>query len=338
MMQDIEDFCKKFVSEINEKEKQKVHDEISAGSRPSKDYFIMLVLSVMIATLGLLTNSATVIIGAMLVSPLLTPILGISLGAIKGDLHLFRQGIESEVKGITLALGIAIIITLILPNTTITNEILSRTHPTPLDLVIALASGAAGAYAICRKNISTTLPGIAIAVAVMPPVSVVGIGVALKRPDVAFGGLLMFAANVIAINLAGSFMFWLMGFSPRWSKWAEKKTMDQLKTSAILLLIILVPLAWIMWESINTANTEVTVERVLNSQIEGIEQARLVEYGFEKGGNGALKISATIDSPKEITLEKTDEMRIALEKNIGTKVELDLKVNEVKWIKAGYTS
>ncbi|MEW6328816.1 MAG: DUF389 domain-containing protein, partial [Candidatus Micrarchaeota archaeon] len=118
MLRKIEESSKKFLGEMDEDEKQKICEEINAGSRPSRDFFIMLVLSVMIATLGLLTNSAAVIIGAMLVSPLLVPVLGISLGAVKGDLRLFWRGINAEGWGILLALGVAIIITLLLPNTT----------------------------------------------------------------------------------------------------------------------------------------------------------------------------------------------------------------------------
>ncbi|MEW6329736.1 MAG: DUF389 domain-containing protein, partial [Candidatus Micrarchaeota archaeon] len=208
----------------------------------------------------------------------------------------------------------------------------------PLDLVVALASGAAGAYALCRKNISAALPGVAIAVAVMPPLSVIGIGIALKMPNIAVGGALLFAANIIAINLAGSFIFWLMGFSPKLSLSAEKETRSRLKTSAVLLLVILVPLAWIMLDSINTANTRTTVERVLGAQIEGIEQARLVEFGFETGRSGALKVSATVDSPKKITQEKADEMKVALEKNLKTAVDLDLNVNEVTLLKSEHSS
>ncbi len=249
---DIKSELGKYLGSISDEEKDAVYKEISGGSHPTNEFFIMLVISAIIATIGLLTNSVAVIIGAMLVSPFLIPVIGISLGAVRGDVALFRRAIEAESKGILLVIALVILLTLLIPNASITSEILLRTHPTPLDLVVALASGAAAAYALSKKSIGAALPGVAIAVAVMPPLSVVGIGFALRRPEVAIGGLLTFLANVVAINFAASAVFWLMNFSPKISLTAEKETMSRLKTSAVLLLIIPLPLAWIMWGSVNT--------------------------------------------------------------------------------------
>ncbi|MEW6528968.1 MAG: TIGR00341 family protein [Candidatus Micrarchaeota archaeon] len=331
-MNDIENFLKRFITEINDERRVEVYNEIKDGSKPSRDFFIMLSIATVIATLGLLTNSVAVIIGAMLVSPLLMAVLAISLGAMKGDILLFWDGMQGMAKGAGLSLLIAIIITLLVPNQNITAEILARIRPTPLDLLVALASGLAGAYAICRKNISAVLPGIAIAVAVLPPLSVVGIGVATRRLDVAVGGGLMFAANVIAIDFAASFIFWLMGFGPRLSLISEKEMMNRLKTSIVLLLLILIPLAWVMYESINKANTEATIEQVLHAQIDGIEYARITDFNYEWQNNG-LKISATLESPKDISQDKANEIKIALEKNLRTSVNINLKVNQVKLLK-----
>lgn len=336
MMAEIEGFFRKFIKEISEEEKTEAYEKIKTGIVLSNDFFVMLVLAIIIATLGLLMNNTAVIIGAMLVSPLLTPVLAISLGVVRGDVELFRRGLESEIKGAVLAVIVSIIITLIMPGPIITSEILARIRPTPLDLFIALASGAAGAYAMSRRTVSATLPGIAISTALLPPLGVIGVGIALKMPEIAIGGTLLFLANIIAIDFAASFVFWLLGFSPKWSVETEEETMKKLKVSTILLLVILIPLGWFMWESIRTAETQATIERVINAQIEGIEQARLVEFDFELN-NGFMKISVTIDSPKAIMQEKAEEMRVALEKHLKTAVDLDLKVNEVTWIRAEHT-
>lgn len=335
---DIKSVLGSYLGSISDKEMDKVCEEISNGSHPSKEYFIMLIISAIIATIGLLTNNVAVIIGAMLVSPLLTPVIGISLGAVKGDFVLFRTAIEAEAKGIAIVIALVVALTLLVPNAAVTSEILLRTHPTPLDLIVALASGAAAAYALSKKNIGATLPGVAIAVAVMPPLSVVGIGFALRRPEVALGGALTFIANIVAINFAASAIFWFMNFSPKWSLSAEKEIMKKLKTSAVLLLIILLPLAWIMWGSVNADSTKATIETVLSSQLDGIPQSELASVQFNYGKGGALEITATINSPKEISQEKADEMRLALEKNLGQPVVLNLKVNQIKVVASGRPS
>lgn len=335
MLDEATNYLSGYLGKLSDKEKETVYSEISSGTRPSREFFIMLVISSVIATVGLLTGSVAAIIGAMLVSPLLTPVIGISLGAVRGDLGLFRRGIEAEIKGIAIVIVLVVFITLLVPNAAVTSEILLRTHPTPLDLLIALASGAAAAYALSKKNIGATLPGVAIAVAVLPPLSVAGIGLALKVPEVAIGGALTFLANVVAINFAALVVFWLMGFAAKWSLEGEGQAVRQIKTSAVLLLLISLPLAWIMWDSLSSADTQARIEQVLSSQIAGIEEAKLADAEFSYGKGGIIVVSASIDSPREITQEKAEEMRFALEKKLGAEVELLLKVNMITLVRPG---
>lgn len=330
---DVIRFLKDYLGGISQKEKDGISAEVSSGSHPSNEYFIMLVISAIIATIGLLTNNVAVIIGAMLVSPLLLPLIGISLGAVKGDIELFSSAIEAEAKGVVLVIILVALLTLLVPNASVTSEILLRTKPTPLDLMVALASGAAAAYALTKKSIGATLPGVAIAVAVMPPLSVVGIGFALKLPEIALGGALTFLANVVAINFAASAVFWLLEFNPQWS-FAEEESVKKLQTSAVLLLIIFLPLAYIMWQSADAANTSAAIREVIGSQLDGIQGASLASFSFERGRSGALVIYADVDSPKQIGADKADEMRLALEKNLNRDVELYLNVNYVELVRA----
>ncbi|NJN84335.1 MAG: DUF389 domain-containing protein [Caldilineaceae bacterium] len=144
---------------------------------PTIDFFVLISLSAMIATFGLLQNSAAVIIGAMLVAPLMSPIVSTAMGVVEGDAHLIRVAIEATVKGIAVAIGIGVVMSLLAP-TLPGSEILNRTQPNLLDLAVALASGAAGGYALARKEVSASLPGVSIAVALVPPLCVVGFGIA----------------------------------------------------------------------------------------------------------------------------------------------------------------
>ncbi len=333
-MGEIEKFVKNLLEEIDEPRKEEVTRQLEESANPCKDFFIMVVLSAVIATLGLVMNSPAVIIGAMLVAPLMTPIMAISLATVKGNLNLFRKAVEAEIKGIILAVMLATVLALFIPNAGATSEVLARISPTPLDLLVALASGAAAAYALARPNIGAALPGVAIATAIMPPLCTVGVGIALRRYDIALGAFLLFAANIIAINLAGSLIFWLLGFSPVWSEISRKDMISKIQTSALLLLLVLAPLAWIMYDSMSQTSMRNAVDEVLNAQISGIEQAKLSYFAVEHGKNGGpLHVSATIESPKQITADKAGEVRVALEKKLGTPVQLDLKVIGVEWLK-----
>lgn len=151
---------------------------LGEGAQGDVNYSVLIVLSAVIASLGLLANSAAVIIGAMLVAPLMTPILALSLGIVLGEPRMLSRGAESTIKGVGAAVVLSAFCALLVPASQPTAEILARTHPTLLDLGVALASGAAGAYALGRKEVAAALPGVAIAAALMPPVCTVGIGLA----------------------------------------------------------------------------------------------------------------------------------------------------------------
>jgi uncharacterized hydrophobic protein (TIGR00271 family) len=191
-----------------------VYTRVRRSSRPDVDYFIMIGLSAIIATYGLLQDSTAVIIGGMLVAPLFTPILATSLAIVSGDIQLLRLAAESMLKGIVLAVGVAIVITVLSPLKSVGSEINARVAPNLFDLAVALASGAAGAYAIARKDVAAALPGVAIAAALVPPLSVLAIGLALGSAQVAGGGGLLFLTNLVAIVLAGAITLLLLGFRP----------------------------------------------------------------------------------------------------------------------------
>jgi len=328
---------KDFVRQVNPEDREKVYDILSLGSNPDFDFFLMVLLSSIIATFGLITNSTAVIVGAMLVAPLMLPVISLSLGVISGNLYLFSKSIEAEIKGIALAVGVATLLTLLSPNVTPGYEIVARTHPTLFDLLIALAAGAAGAYAISKPKLSATLPGVAIAVAVLPPLSVVGIGLGIRRFDIAGGALLLFLSNLVAINVASSVIFWLLGFGVNLSKFEEKDTMRKLQISAALLLIISVPLGWVMLNTLNEASLRNTIEATLKHQIEGMEDTSLVDFSYDYGRDGNLAVTATINSPTGLSNDRVSEMRNALEKNLNRQVELTVKVVVVEVVKVSPT-
>ncbi|MEE3718893.1 DUF389 domain-containing protein [Tumidithrix elongata RA019] len=202
---------------VDEERKVEVYLEISqAATLRDASYWLQVVFAAGIATLGLVLNSPAVIIGAMLISPLMGPILALGLALATGDFVLLARAIANLTLSCSVAISFAVLLISTLPFKEITSEILGRTQPNTLDLGIALFSGAVGALATCRpiKGVVNSIPGAAIAVALMPPLCVVGygIGIALSQNltdglQTARGGGLLFLTNLVAIAFSSLLVF-----------------------------------------------------------------------------------------------------------------------------------
>ena len=178
----------------------------------SVPYVVMNTLATIVACYGLLQNSTAVVIGAMIIAMLLGPISGIALALVRGNHVLLRRALLTEIGGMLLVLGVAYIIGLAHREIPLTQEIIARTTPNILDLMIALAGGAAGAYATISPRVSAGLVGVAIATALVPPLSTCSICLARGELRLAAGGFLLFFANLVAIQFASSVVMALHGY------------------------------------------------------------------------------------------------------------------------------
>lgn len=196
---------------------------IARGARLSPTYLMLVALATALAHVGLLMDSPPVIIGAMLISPLLGPIMGFGFGVAIFELALLRRAAKALGAGMVLAILIAIVLTWISPIQDVTPSILARVRPNLLDLLVAVFGGIAGAYATVRRE-AISLVGVAIATALVPPLAVVGFSIATMRWDYAWGALLLFITNATAIALMATVTARVRGFgtqlSPRQS-WAQ---------------------------------------------------------------------------------------------------------------------
>lgn len=185
----------------------------AAATDTDTPFWAVLLLSGAIATLGLTLSSTAVVIGAMLVAPLLGPILGLSLALAVGDGRLALQTAATVALGAASVVALAALLTAVLPFHAVTAEIASRTRPTTLDLAIAVASGLAGAVVTAsrRSTLSASIPGVAVAVALIPPLGVTGFGIGTSRVEIVTGSLLLFGANLAGIVLSGLVVFLLVG-------------------------------------------------------------------------------------------------------------------------------
>lgn len=214
-----------------------IRSELIEESALDSTYIILIISSCIIATLGLLANSTAVIIGAMIVAPLMLPIRSLAFGALEGDLVLFRRGLIAVTVGTCLAVALALFLGSVVGLSTFGSEILARSKPNLLDLGIAIAAGSISGYAKVQPKISSSLAGTAIAVALMPPVCVIGLGLANGNLVLSFGALLLYLTNLLGITLSCMMAFFVSGYTP------FTQAHRALTLAAIFTSILLIPLS-----------------------------------------------------------------------------------------------
>ena len=304
-------------------EQLSVREDLIDDAQPGPDYFILIVLSSIIASLGLLLNSPAVVIGAMLVAPLMSPILGFSLGIVLGEGRLVRTSLESIFKGIVATIIVSILVGFLSPLKELTPEILARTQPTLLDLVVALASGMAGAYAVSRQDVSAALPGVAIAAALAPPLSVVGMGFAFGNLAVAGGALLLFITNLITISLAGVLIFTLLGIRPlRLQPDIKKQVQRGMFGVAFLVILITVPLAILMNRNIKQNKQAQIIENIL-VESPYLKDGSLISLEYDDTGEDLL-ISATVRSADPVNHHQVNILSSSLEEALDQPLTLEI--------------
>jgi uncharacterized hydrophobic protein (TIGR00271 family) len=180
---------------------------LKENAQTTSTFVLLMVLSALLATLGLFLNSPSIVIGAMVLAPLMSPIISSSMGLLRSDSDLSRSSFSTLLTGMFIALSLSAVMAFILPFQEITNEIEGRLHPSTLDLLVAVLSGIAGAFANARENIAKSLPGVAIAVALVPPLCVSGIGIGWLNFDVFYGAMLLFLTNLTGIIMAAGVSF-----------------------------------------------------------------------------------------------------------------------------------
>ena len=191
--------------------------DLDTGDTTAKrsGFWIMLTLSALIAVGGVLTDSTATVIGAMIVAPLATPILGIALGVVTGKGGLIGRSILYVAGGVLLVVTVGALFGYLLPNPDLVgnSQVTGRTSPRLMDLVTAVATGFAGSVAITRKDLGDVLPGVAIAISLVPPLGVVGVCLGTGEPSLAFGAFVLFLSNMIALVLACTIVLASAGYA-----------------------------------------------------------------------------------------------------------------------------
>ncbi|MCK5529478.1 MAG: TIGR00341 family protein [Kiritimatiellae bacterium] len=229
---------------------------LRADTKINSMYVILMILSTLLATLGLFLSSASVVIGAMLIAPLMDPIASLSMGLVRQDNKLSVRSIKKIIVGIIIAIISAAALSLMIAHKPVTAEMQARLNPSLLDLGVAILAGVAAAYTKAYKEILHSLAGVAIAVALVPPLAVAGIG--LGRADLLFfyQAFLLFFTNLVGITVAATLTFRFLGYSP------AVQNKKGLAVAVLLLLIVSVPL----YLSYQTIAEKQTMERNWKSE------------------------------------------------------------------------
>jgi uncharacterized hydrophobic protein (TIGR00271 family) len=271
-----------FIPRLNPADYADLYEKLQTGSRWNVDFMLMLGLAAAIATLGLLQNSPAVVIGSMLLAPLMTPMIGMGLALNQGNAKLTRNCLRSIGWGFLLALGISLVIGKLTPGTDLTPQVLARTEPNILDLLIALFSGMAAAYAMARPSLVGTVAGVAIATAIVPPLCSVGISLAYNQLTHAFGAASLLAANVLAIMLAAALTFRAMGLL------AARRTEDRrlwvrqfVIGLAVCTLAIAAPLGFIFLQQVRRGKPQPIAFPVTTEVRSAVHNRILKEPGVE---------------------------------------------------------
>lgn len=282
----------------------------SAKATPA--YITLMVLSTFLAVFGLFANSIPVVIGAMILAPLMGPIIALALGTLRQEDSLMLASGRSIAIGTFVALACAMVAAWFIPLNHINSEIAARINPTLLDLGVAVVSGIAGAYAHARAEVAKSLAGVAIAVALVPPLAVAGIGLGWMDMTVFYGAFLLYLTNLVGIVLAALITFMVLGYSP------FHRAKRGLMLSLVMAGILSVPLAMGFGRMVDENN----IMRQLDDEI--IAGVRLVDIDVRPRDPLVIRLTMLSDTAVDEAL--MDKVKAEIERRIGKPVVLEIAV------------
>lgn len=300
------------ISHASTEEFQHLFTQLRSNAELKTSYLVLMILSTMLATFGIFANSTPVVIGAMILAPLMSPIISLSMAVLRQEKKLALNSTRTILGGLLAGFLCAMIVTWFTPLNTPNSEILSRVRPNLLDLGIAVVSGIAGAYAHAREEIAKTLAGVAIAVALVPPLAVSGIGLAWLDMEVFLGALLLLLTNLAGMVLAGAITFLVMGYSP--FRLARKGVF----ISLVFVVLLSLPLAL----SFNRMVQEHTIVSQIEQQAyEGfaVKDARVIRLN-------PLLIGITVTTDHQLSELELNEIKTKLQHRLERDVDLEITV------------
>jgi len=325
--------AKSMVPELTLPDRLALFDRVQAGARVSPDFCIMIGLAVVIAALGLLADSTAVVIGAMLVAPLMTPLIGSGLAMAQGNVALFRRCLAATGYGLAVGLALSVLIGLIIPTDELPLEVISRGQPDLLDLLIAMFSGIAAAYAVSRLTVAESIVGVAVAAALVPPLACVGIAIAHGRWLLMQGAAVLLITNLAAISVGAALVFHWLGVpstsaSAGRGLWARRAIMGLI----IFLVLLTAPLGYQMAERLSIGQSRpmgfpvsTRVAKVVQERVDQEEGIEVLMMGRWKALDGS-HVGIILVSDQPISRALTEEIEVLVRKIRGARTDVDVYV------------
>lgn len=301
------------------------------GSRWSLNFGVLLGCSVLIAGLGLLQNSVAVIIGAMLVAPLMTPLIGIGLALVQGNFDLLGVAVRSMAKGTVVSLALGLLLQWLTPGDELTLEVSLRGTPNILDLFIAFFAGVAAGYAFARPQLSNALPGVAISVALVPPLAASGIALGSGDWQIAVGAMMLFLANMVAISLGSGLIFRMHGIRTSTSKRSAVLTMKRVILSfGAVMILMMAPLGWRMFDQLRQGQAKpesfTLSEEMWYRLHDRLDQEEGIDFisGVRASSNRPEDIQVVLSANREVPSSLLEELDEMLDDGVGEDVAVKM--------------
>jgi len=318
---------------VSPERRQDVLQAISEGSTPTPNYYVLLGLSALIAAFGLVANSPAVVIGAMLVSPLMTPIFGVSVGLARGDSRLLGPALVAEFGGVGLVILLSASLGALPFAIEPTPEIFARTTPTLLDLFVAALAGLAGCLATIDERISPALPGVAIATSLTPPLAASGLCLAFGAYQGAWGAFLLFTANFLAILAVSTAVFLLAGFVTQAEIGSTVGLLRRFSVAGVGLLVVTVLLTGSLVDIVRKGRMTRAIQAVLAAEMADEPTATLERVTFHQG-SGRIDVLSTAQAPRVLPPAKVKRIEEALARRLGENVRLFFRFSITKDVSA----
>lgn len=289
-------------------------------SVPSLSFFVMLTLSGIISALGLLSGSTATVIGAMIIAPLMGPIIGIAYAVAVANRRLMKRAGLTLIMGTLATVISATCVCYATGLRALTEEIALRTEPTLIDLGVAMAAGAAGAFAKSRKHIADAFPGVAIAVALVPPLSTIGIGIALLDQTVGLGASLLFITNLTGIIFSGILVF-------LWQRYGTlERAQNGLLVSLMTLGVIGIPLGFSLQNLLVQSNSRQQIRYLIRRDLAALGEAQLQQVTLQQK-QGQLVVDVNlIAAANSVTEADILSAKKALEAELNYPIDLTVQV------------
>ncbi|MFH0818555.1 MAG: TIGR00341 family protein [Patescibacteria group bacterium] len=320
---------------LSHDERELVEKKIKENASGTASFYVMVVISTIIITAGLIADNAVVVIGGMLIAPLIWPLLSLSMAVIHWRPTSIKNNIYTLIITLVGVLAISFLLGMFYPLYELSSQVVLRTEPNIIDLIIALTAGFGGAFACIYSRRSPTIFGVAIAVALVPPLCTVGILLGNGRVDLAGGALLLFITNFIAILLSSMIIFLLTKFSGPTNELAVKHRKETIIYSIICFIIICIPLIFLTINIIDLASAKTITKDIFEKTFTTEELHNLAVIKSQD----SYIISGNLYSAEKISQSEIDKFSSYLSERLQNNVTVNftfVRTEVLKSITAGH--